>query len=161
MFYDAWSTCIFVGQESVRIDRYMIHVALRNHTAVNVMSWSPCLANFKISPCFKCFYVFLVHFPTLASSLKSFEMFGAHQKFFESFWNHCQNHIHHIHPPGIHKWWISCLFQWKYPCYGFHGWQSIIMRSGRVMGHSNGVISRSFGPCWNEKMRLFNMHVVA
>ena len=117
-------------------------VALKNHQ-LQWMSW----VEARVSIVFMCF---LVHFRTLASSLKSFEMFGAHEKFFGSFWNHCQNHIH-IHPPGIHKWWIWCLFQWKYPCYGFHGWQLIIMRSGRAMGHSNGGISRSFGPRWNGK----------
>ena len=81
----------------------------------------------------------LLDFPKLASSiLKSFEFLVLMKRSLKV------SGIHHLCPPGIHKWWISCLFQWKYPCHGFHGWQSIIMRFGLVVGHSNGGISKSF-----------------
>ena len=120
---------IFFGQESVRIDsidRCMMHVyvALRNHKLL-WMSWVeahgfPTLRFFKAS---------IINSEVNWNVWCSWKVLW---KFLESFpesYPYIYIYIHHICPSGIHEWWISCLFQWKYPCHGFHGWQSIIMTS--------------------------------
>ena len=84
------------------------------------------------------------------SIVKSIEMFGAHGKFFESFWNHSRNHIH-IYPSSLSARnprvmdLLSLPMEVPMPRIP---WMAInhhdIMRPGRVLGHSNGGISKSF-----------------